>query len=185
MKSALLLFLLCLCVVSQPSRAESNAPQIVAETTLDIDGDGKMDRAALATNPGATASDLVIYLDAGDAKPDFSRPPSFVKRELAGNVVRGLSAKGNALIVSDSTGGASNDYETILTILYRGGAFIVAGYTLNWDTRQGAGSCDVNFITGKALVSHGVNGKPHPARGRFKPISLARWSDDSAPALCR
>jgi hypothetical protein len=42
--------------------------------TLDIDRDGKMDRAVMVD------ADLYIYLGAGDEKPDTSRTPSFVKK---------------------------------------------------------------------------------------------------------
>jgi hypothetical protein len=158
-------------------------------TTLDIDRDGKMDRAVMV------GADLYIYLGAGDEKPDSSRTPSFLKKDLATAMVLGVESKGKvigkaagkpALIVKYGCGGCSNDSSTALTIVYRGGQFVVAGVTYDWDTRNGIGSCEVNFLTGKGVRTDGLNEekKTRSFKGRFTPVKLADWSDDKSPKGC-
>jgi hypothetical protein len=70
-----------------------------------------------------------------------------------------------------------------VTIVYRGGAFRVGRATYDWDTRAGIGRCDVNFLTGKASVSHSL-AKGRSIRGKFVPIKLADWSDEGMPTGC-
>ena len=48
-------------------------------------------------------------------------------------------------------GGCSNDYETTLTIISRGGEFLVAGFTYEWDTRYSAGTLRHQLSDGKRL----------------------------------
>lgn len=45
------------------------------------------------------------------------------------------------------------------------------------------GGCDINFLTGKGTASKDLDdGKP--VAGKFVPIALADWSDDSRPEPC-
>ncbi|MDF2114734.1 hypothetical protein PY365_04055 [Roseiarcaceae bacterium H3SJ34-1] len=153
------------------------------ETTLDIDHDGKMDRAIMM------GADLYIYLSAGDEKPDLSRKPSFLRKDLATARVLAVESRGKgkpALIVKYGCGGCSNDFGTTLTIVYRGGQFLVGGVTYDWDTRSGIGSCDINFFTGRGIATHGLHEDKRTRRlkGIFAPVKLADWSDDKRPKAC-
>ena len=155
------------------------------QTTLDIDQDGKMDRAVMVD------ADLYIYLSVGDEKPDLSRQPSFLKKDLATARVLAVESKGKpggrtALIVKYGCGGCSNDFGTTLTIVHRGGQFVVAGVTYDWDTRGGIGSCDINFLTGKGVATQGLREDKRTRRlnGKFTPVKLADWSDDKRPRVC-
>lgn len=160
------------------------------ETTLDIDRDGKMDRAVMVD------ADLYIYLGGGDEKFDPLRQPSFLKKDLATAAVLVVESKGKvtgkaagrpALIVKYGCGGCSNDTSTTLTIVYRGGQFVVVGVTYDWDTRNGIGSCDVNFLTGKGVATEGLNEEKRTRRfrGNFTAVKLADWSDEQRPKTCR
>ena len=164
-----------------------NKPSIepLYEITLDMDNDGRMDRAAIVQNPDGGQADLYIYLDAGDEKLDLSRKPAYLKDGLTTERIQGLEAKGKgSLVVTFGCGGCSNDYETTLTIVDRGGKFLVAGVTYDWDTREGMGSCDINFLTGRGVVSRGLNGKSKPIKGKFRPVRLADWSDEIVSKAC-
>lgn len=164
---------------TQPSSQERH------EVTLDIDNDGRMDRAVLVGNPASGYGDLSIYLDAGTEKPDPLRKPAILKTNLTDARITGFESKGKgSLLVTYGCGGCSNDFETTLTIVYRGGKFLVAGYTYSWETRNGSGTCDVNFLTGKGVISRD-RGKAKPITGRFAPVALADWSETKHPKACR
>jgi len=158
-------------------------------TTLDIDRDGKMDRAVMVD------ADLSIYLAAGDEKLDPARKPSFLKKGLATARVLAVESRGKAtgkaagkpvLIVKYGCGGCSNDFSTTLAIVYRGGQFVVAGVTYDWDTRNGIGSCDVNFLTGGGVATEGLNAEKRTRRfkDRVRPVKLADWSEEKRPKAC-
>jgi hypothetical protein len=186
-----------LSAVAQDSKPAPDKPapdkplqdRSLIETTLDIDRDGKTDRAVMVD------ADLYIYLSAGDEKRDLSRKPSFLKTDLATARVLAVESKGKVtgkaagkpvLIVKYGCGGCSNDSSTTLTIVYRNGQFVVGGVTYDWDTRSGVGSCDVNFLTGKGIRTEGLNDEKtrRSFRGKFTPVKLADWSDDKRPKAC-
>jgi hypothetical protein len=154
------------------------------EVALDIDNDGKMDRAALVRHPENRRIDLYIYSGLGDDKLDLTRKPTVLKQAIATNLVLALESRAKgSLIVSYGCGGCSNDWAATLTIAHRSGNFVVAGYTLDWDTRNGAGKCDVNFLTGKGTLQRG-SAKAKPLRGKFASIKLADWSEEKRPKAC-
>jgi hypothetical protein len=155
------------------------------EATLDMDRDGTMDRAVLETDPDTGHGDLSIYLGTGAAEPDPARQPTILKRQLEGGGAVFLEGNDKgSLLLTYGCGGCSNDFETTLTIVYRGGEFLVGGYTYTWDTRYGAGTCDVNYLTGKGVMIDGVDGKPVALDETFRPVRLADWTDESFPKAC-
>lgn len=155
------------------------------EGTLDIDRDGKMDRAILVEDPSTGNGDLYIYLGTGAEKFDPTRKPAIVKKTLTTARILQFESDGKgALIVVSGCGGCSNDYATTLTIVHRRGAFMVGGVRYDWDTRSGAGSCSFDFLTGKGIRSRGLaKGKPFTAN--LAPVNLADWSDEKRPKACR
>jgi hypothetical protein len=184
----LLVFGVCVIALSSARGQEAARVQsglrATQEVTLDMDGDGKPDLAVLTFN-AENGADLAIYLGHGDGPLDLSRKPTLRKNNIAGNIAVTLESKGGkSLKLSSSCGGCSNSYETILTIAYRGGAFIVAGYTLSWDTRTAAGECDINFLAGMGTVSKGIDGRARPLKGSFAPTKLADWSEKHEPRVC-
>jgi hypothetical protein len=155
------------------------------EVTLDMDRDDTMDRAVADTDPDAGVADISIYLGAGEGSLDPLRQPTLLKHDVAAGGI--VSLEGNdegSLLLTYGCGGCSNDFETTLTIVYRGGEFLVGGYTYSWDTRYGAGTCDINYLTGKGFMIDGVDGKPVAIRGTFRPVRLADWTNQSFPKAC-
>ncbi len=164
------------------------------EITLDMDNDGQVDRAMITTNPDDGSADLSLYLAPGNGKLDPARKPDFVKKTLTEDRVLALEDKGKgSLVVTSCFGcGANKSWEAKLTIVWRGGKFLVAGYSRDWDwnvqkadgsVETTLGGCDINFLTGKGVVSKDLDdGKP--VTGKFVPIALADWSDDSRPEPC-
>ena len=154
------------------------------DITLDIDNDSKLDRAVLVPTNGR-AADLHIYLGAGDGLLDLSQKPSIIKKDITANFVLTFEAnRKGSLRIGYGCGGCSNDTVTTLTIVHRNGAFWVGGYTYDWETRDfGAGSCDINFLTGKAQQSKD-GGKTRALKGTFKPVKLADWEEERHVKVC-
>jgi hypothetical protein len=193
-------FLLMLCLLASPAHAESDA---LFEITLDIDHDGKMDRAVLAGGAGSYGPNrdwfmfgadervaLHIHLGAGDAPLDLSRKPSFLKpgivRGERQNQIFPLKARNGALIITSAYNLHSNWAQETLTIVHRKGAFLVAGFSRDTDMKNGGqGRCDINFLTGKGVLQKGVDGKARRLKQHFKPVKLAAWSTQSIPQACR
>ena len=142
----------------------------------------------LAQAPDSAEPDLYIYLGAGDDELDLSRNPTFLKKGLTGGAFSDLESNDRgSLMVRYGCGGCSNDYETTLTIVSRGGEFLVAGFSYDWDTRESAGTCDINFLTGKGVISKGAGVTEQIVKrfvGKFTPVKLADWSDNSRPKAC-
>ena len=162
--------------------AASSADRL--EAVLDIDRDGRLDRAVLVRHPSGPAADLLIFLGAGSEALDPSRRPDIRKDNLANGHAMQLEINGKgSLRIHYGCGGCSNDYETTLTIVYRRGDFFVAGFSYNWETREGVGSCDVNFLTGKGVRSREL-AKARPIKAKFALVRLAEWSGDKEPKAC-
>jgi len=158
-----------------------------AEVLLDIDRDGRMDRALLVRDANTKTVDLFIYLDDRQKAVDLSRPPTFLKKDLTfeGLLLAFESKSGGSLILVYGCGGCSNDSSTTLAIVYRDGQFLIGGYTYDWETRTSAGRCDINFLTGKGTLALGLDGAESvPLVGKFAPIKLSDWSEDTLPAAC-
>lgn len=156
--------------------------------TLDLDGDGKADRAVLVRNdPDALRADLSIYLGGGAEPIDPSRKPTIlVESAIYGPNFFELGSSGSSLIVSGRCGGCSVDYDTTLTIVHRDGKLLVGGLTRSWETKgAGAGSCEIDFLTGKGTMSRGLAEETEPIRETIKPIDLADWSEGLIPAACQ
>lgn len=141
------------------ARAQDEPP---FEVTLDMDNDGRMDRAAIAADPDSGLADLSIYLAAGEGKLDPSRKPDFVKKALTQDRILGLESKGKgSLAVTSCFGcGANKSWDATLTIVWCGGKFLVAGYSRDWDwnvqkadgsVETTLGGCDINFSPAEAL----------------------------------
>jgi len=196
-------FLLMLCgALASPARAD---PKALFEIALDIDHDGKVDRAVLVGVEGTGSYGpnndwfmfgadervaLHIYLGTGDAPLDLPRKPSFLKpgviRGERQNQIFPLQARNGSLIITTAYNLYSNWAQETLTIVHRKGALLVAGFSRSTDMKSGEqDSCDINFLTGKGVVQKGVDGKARPLKQRFKPVKLAVWSTQSIPKACR
>lgn len=149
-----------LCLISLSSYADTNPSvkpsDVVSVVTLDMNGDGSMDRAVLVNNPDESSVDLLIYLGEDGA---HQMKLALNKSEIAwtGAMWGQLPSlesnnKDSLLIKSENSAIGRDRWSQKLTIAYRNNEFVVAGYTYNsYDTlNPDAGkSCDVNLLTGK------------------------------------
>ncbi len=183
---ALVLDIAMLAAISLSAHAgdEVTWRNLPRDITLDIDRDGKPDRALLIDTEGGSA-DLYIYLGAGDGLLDPSRKPDVLKKSLTASLVHTFEAnKKGSLVIMYGCGGCANTTATTLTIVHRDGAFRVGGYSYGWDTRDfGTGTCDINFLTGKGTLSKD-GGRTRPIRAALKPVTLADWSEETHVRGC-
>jgi hypothetical protein len=186
-RQAALIASLALAIASRPVFADADPPKDGNyEAIIDLDQDGKMDRAVVTQQPGGGQADLAIYLSAGNGPLDPSSPPTFLKRNLTAQRILALGDAGKgSLIVQYGCGGCSNDEETSLRIVHRGGEFLIADLDQTWDTRNGHGRCEIDFLKGTRVVSQGLDGAKR-ARRKFAPVrlKLADWSDDRRAEAC-
>ncbi len=94
-----------------------------------------------------------------------------------------IKALGNGSIAVTSQQNAigRNRWEQTLTIAYRNGDFVVAGYTYNYyDTLDpdAAGKCDYNVLTGKAMVND------KPAKVAPRTIKIQDWDEEKDRGPC-
>lgn len=161
----------------------------IASATGDIDGDGVPDRAALAGEGDTVA--LSVFLS-GASRPSAGRADvaPTVHREGLGWMgdMEGqrpeilVTARGSLLVVFQNEAIGRNRWRETLTMAYRDGALLVAGYTHeSRDTLDPDASrrCDVNLLTGRGEK----NGRPFTVPARRIPVTA--WTDDSVPEPCR
>jgi hypothetical protein len=203
-----------LAMLAPPATAQERAapalPVALYEITLDVDNDGKLDRAVLVApsdagkdavffSPGKSffmfgtdsRIDLLIYLAAGDAPLDLTKPPSFTKRGIVDgerfNQVMPLESKGKGSLRVKSAYSLFGDWkEETLTVVYRRGEFVVAGLTYGFELKDGTiGDCDINFLTRTGVWWKGLDGRKRPVTGIPPPVKLSAWSGNNYPKACR
>ena len=146
--------------------------------------------------------DLYIFLAAGDEKLDLSRKPSLLKKAIVDteqtNWVQPLETtdRGSLIVTAVYGWGARQSWGESLTIVHRGGEFLVAGYTRDWewgnevqkadgswDVETLIGGCDINYLTGKGTM-YRVLDEYRPMKGTFKLVKLADWQVGKRPKSC-
>ena len=214
-RHAALFLIPALTVIPSTAFAEEKT-EALYEIALDMDRDGKPDRAVLVlTGPGRTdfhpltkeryglspgeSVDLYIYLAGGGEKLDPSLEPSFVKKAIVDPErtpwVQPLESDGDgSLLITGVYGwGASKTWGETLTVSYREGEFVVAGYAKDWDWNTHAadgnveteiGGCEIDFLAGTAVATQGLDEESRPIEGTFTPVKLADWTGDDLPEAC-
>jgi hypothetical protein len=162
----------------------------LAEITLDLNGDGVLDRAMLmAAEDEPAALHLVlgrrsgsgVAFDAPVIKPDLVFNGAMAGQQASLEAGRG----GSLRVLSLNEGIGRNKWTQTLTIAFRKDRFVVAGLTyatydtLDLDDPSSNYTCDVNFLTGRALR----NGKPYA--GKVSPMTLADFDPEQLPKACQ
>ncbi|PWQ97658.1 hypothetical protein [Leucothrix pacifica] len=187
--SALSVSLLCSASIAEEV-AEShriNPANVLSVISNDWNNDGGMDRAVLVA-PTDMDDDAGLYIYLSDAA---SPPPqlNIFKPNLAwsgilwGTIPRlALGKSGSIEVHSMNEAIGRNRWTQKLTIAYRDGAFVVAGYTYeSYDTLDlnYAFSCDINLLSGNGFKNK------KPVKVSQPVVKLADWSDQSVPEVCR
>ncbi|WP_428648828.1 hypothetical protein [Roseibium sp.] len=166
-------------LAAQPANVPAVA--IAGVATVPVDGDIVRYRATLVeTEDGA---DLYIFTDAGEGWKQAVYAPNIVWRGGMYGQEPWMEANehGSLKIYSENSAIGRDRWEQALTIAYRRGAFLVAGYTYSYyDTLDpdAGGQCDVNLLTGRG--EH--NGKSF--KTKLGAMPAGDWTMDTRPAEC-
>ena len=154
------------------------------ETTLraDFTGDGIADRASIiGAGPGEDAS-LRLYI----GQPDGTELLATEARDLVwvGSAAGGqqpelaVTGRGSLRVTSMNEAIGRDRWRQVLTIAWRRGSFLVAGYTYDWyDTLDidNAGTCDINLLTGKGEILRGEARVKTRFRSDLRAMPVAEW----------
>jgi hypothetical protein len=203
----LMLNLLLCFFVAWPADAAPRR-EVLYDVTLDMDTDGTLDRAVLVlVGRGRDTTwdlsrghyplfngetvDLAIYLGAGEAPVDITKPPTILKQNIADREYAGwVQSLGVVNTRSLTVGwneqpGSSHDLEERLTIVWRKGKFFVVGVDTFWENPNGTGNCQLNLSTGQGSRSDGEFPAPKPTfKAKVKPVPLEKWSAKTWPTQC-
>jgi hypothetical protein len=203
--------LIWLCIVTLllcPSAFAAEKRDTLFEVSLDMDADGKLDRAVLVLmGPGRDLTwdlsrghypltegdtvDLAIYLSAGGALVDLAKPPTILKRNILDREYAGWVQSLDVVnLHSLKVGwnyqpGSSHDLEESITIAWRKGQFLVVGLDTFWENPNGIGNCQINLSTGEGNRAAGEHPAPKPTfKAKVKPVPLQNWSEKTRPKQC-
>lgn len=90
-------------------------------------------------------------------------------------------ANGSIAVMSQNSTIGRNRWERTLTLAYRGGRFIVAGYTYHYyDTinLDDSGTCDYNVVTGKLTRDEATRSEAP------RTVSIEDWTDEIGSKAC-
>lgn len=183
---------LALCAPALPAPAQGWEAPPLAALTGDWNGDGLTDLAILTPGAAGTA-DLILYhggpqgmtralvlRGAVFAGPMAGQTPSLAARSAT-----------SFAILSEQIGIGRSPWEQAVTVAWRRGGHVVAGFTHAFFDRldpERQGRCDVNLLTGgwEAAFSPGTGQPPRQASGRDGPraFPLADLTEDFLPAPC-
>ncbi len=171
----------CLALGAAPAAAQD----VIDSTLSDLNGDGMAERFTLLHYRDAARADLIIedtgtgritarrvvWIGGAGQEPELDRAPN-----------------GSVRLISMNESIGRNRWRQTLTIAYRQGAYMVAGFTYDWyDTLDlgAAGRCDLNLLNGKGFLTEG-QGPKRAIRHSEPPRPITTWTEDSpVPAICR
>ncbi|WP_246735719.1 hypothetical protein [Agrobacterium sp. a22-2] len=166
------------------------AGRILSGASGDWNKDGALDLAILVA-PGSDDEEIGIYLYLTESDRPLLKLVASAPDKIWGNTqldgfygqdpaITAL-ANGSIAVMSQNSAIGRNHWEQTLTLAYREGRFIVAGYTYShYDTLDpdAGGSCDYNVVTGKFKKGE-TAGSTAP-----KTVSIEDWSDDIGQKAC-
>jgi hypothetical protein len=157
-------------------------PEGSTTVTGDLDGDGRADRATVRYTDD---NEVELTISPTRATGVFVRNISYTLEQPS----LSRTAAGSLQLHTSHMGIGRSAFEQILTIAWRQGAWRVVGLTRNtWDKLEleAASSCDINFSTGRAILTGPGRQPRRIVRLRVAPVELRLWRDGAQglPAAC-
>jgi len=175
--------LLALLMIAPATAQDGLVPvaAVSAVVTADMDGDFYRYRAVLVEVEGG--ADLYIFTEAGEGMRLAAHAPSIVWRgHMFGQEPELELAPNKSLrVISENEAVGRDRWRQTLTIAYRDGRFVVAGYTFSYrDTLdpEAGGECDVNLLAGRGVL----NDKKF--RTTMTAMPVENWTMDTRPSEC-
>ena len=156
-KIGLIIVYSALSLVVQAEELQINPAQVLSVVTADWNNDGGFDRALLLL-PQADSDEADLYIYLSDADSNTMLQVSHKAKIVWVGGMWGtqpslkVNKKGSLILKSANESIGRNRWQQKLTIAYRKGHFVVAGYTysahdtLDLDYKL---KCDINLLTGK------------------------------------
>lgn len=161
-------------LLAMPAFAQTIGPVV----TSDLNGDGKPERFTLVDSDGS----VDLQIEAAGGRVVIAQDIAWLggsgqEPELT------LAPNGSVRLTSMNESVGRGRWHQTLTIAYRNGAYMVAGYTYDWyDTldMNNNGNCDINLLNGKGnLIKNGSSAAPISSKMRALPVT--DWKDDISP----
>jgi hypothetical protein len=170
------------------------AGTLIAGLSGDWNGDDQPDLVLLLTGePGQDdGADLVVYLGDGRGLTEDLRVPGAVWGGPMWGQAPGLSARTPTSFVlhSEQTAVGRSPWTREVTVAFRNGGFVVAGFThATYDRIDNtAARCDVNLLTGgwEVVLTPADDSPPRRLTGRDGPraFALAELDETYWPPVC-
>jgi len=168
-----------------PEAPAEERDHVLSEVTVDLNGDGQQDRAVLRQAED-DYGELLLYLHdtATNHLSVAVKAPELVfsADEPGRRASLSVTKQGSLQVHSGNESIGRGRWSQTLTIVYRRGAFLIAGITrAERDTLDASagGSCDLNLMTGKGTR----NGAQ--VRVTMAPVPVTEWTDEKLPLACR
>lgn len=176
-------FALTLASVLAASASPALATDLIINATVgDFNGDGSQDLATLIIDDDGDVTQIGMEIYLRDNERDVLTQEVSAKNLFWGSAsnraLRGMeptistAPNGSILVHTKNDAVGRNRWDQTVTIAYRDGAFVVAGFTYSYrDTlaRSDTGQCDINLLTGIGVR----NRKPLTTRPRR--VQIENW----------
>ncbi len=161
---------------------------VLSSITANWNGDGQKDRAVLVDNPIEGVAALYIYLGKGDRFIEHSSTPEIAWSGSMWGQQPSLeiNSDNNLLVKSTNHGMGRTRWFQTLTITYRNGAFVMAGFNHSYYDSldpDDYGECDINLLSGRGLTSRGEE-TPREIVLPARVIPASEWNTDIFPEEC-
>ena len=171
--------LIPLVLAASPACAQEFTTTLLADFT----GDGINDRAELVALERGDDATLRLWKNGAFA---LEAPAIAWVGGIGQEPALTVTPHGSLQVTSMNEAIGRNRWHETLTIAYRGGQFVVAGYTYDWyDTLNlmDQGSCDMNLLSGNAFVDIGPDRTRIIRPTEMKAMPLAAWPRQ-IPKVC-
>ncbi|MFN4100300.1 MAG: hypothetical protein ACK4GT_11030 [Pararhodobacter sp.] len=190
MKARILAPALCL-LAALPAFAET---RIIAALSGDWNGDGNPDAVLLMAPQTGDIADLVVMEGDGYSglHPVLEVPQAVWGGRFAGQTPGLEPHRDTSFILhTQQTGIGRTPWEQRITVAWRGGNYLVAGFDTHFYDRNDpsrGGTCSVNLLTGDYMLRYGPgNEAPEietAGRGDDRAFPLAELTESWQPAVC-
>lgn len=154
--------------------------RIAAVVTADWTGEGSRDRALLVETEEGADLWILENLDEGRRPPLVARNLVWRGAAWGTEPSLALSPQGSLLVIAQNDAIGRSRWRTTLTLAFRGGRLVVAGYTAEArDTLDlSESTCDVNLLTGRGTLDG------RPIRTALRAIPATDWTAETSVPEC-